>query len=85
MALPQARAIFTDASLPSGSVVGAMLDDGTATDYDSYSPLYFTATGAGDSQTWAPNTDVVLTETKGTLYAYYPHDGNVDMMANNIQ
>ena len=58
-----------------------MLDDGTATDYDSYSPLYFTATGAGDSQTWAPNTDVVLTETKGTLYAYYPHDGNVDISA----
>ena len=81
VALPQARAIFTDASLPSGSVVGAMLDDGTATDYDSYSPLYFTATGAGDSQTWAPNTDVVLTETKGTLYAYYPHDGNVDISA----
>ena len=81
VALQQARAIFTDASLPSGSVVGAMLDDGTATDYDSYSPLYFTATGAGDSQTWAPNTDVVLTETKGTLYAYYPHDGNVDISA----
>ena len=81
MALPQARAIFTDASLPSGSVVGAMLDDGTATDYDSYSPLYFTATGTGDSQTWAPNTDVVLTENKGTLYAYYPHDGNVDISA----
>ena len=58
-----------------------MLDDGTATDYDSYSPLYFTATGAGDSQTWTPNTDVVLTETKGTLYAYYPHDGNVDISA----
>ena len=58
-----------------------MLDDGTATDYDSYSPLYFTATGTGDSQTWAPNTDVVLTETKGTLYAYYPHDGNVDISA----
>ena len=58
-----------------------MLDDGTATDYDSYSTLYFTATGTGDSQTWAPNTDVVLTETKGTLYAYYPHDGNVDISA----
>ncbi len=58
-----------------------MLDDGTATDYDSYSTLYFTAAGAGDSQTWAPNTDVVLTETKGTLYAYYPHDGNVDISA----
>jgi len=58
-----------------------MLDDGTATDYDSYSPLYFTATGTGDSQTWIPNTDVVLTETKGTLYAYYPHDGNVDISA----
>ena len=81
VALPQARAIFTDASLPSGSVVGAMLDDGTATDYDSYSTLYFTATGTGDSQTWTPNTDVVLTETKGTLYAYYPHDGNVDISA----
>jgi len=81
VALPQARAIFTDASLPSASVVGAMLDDGAATDYDSYSTLYFTATGTGDSQTWAPNTDVVLTETKGTLYAYYPHDGNVDISA----
>ena len=84
VALQQARAIFTDASLPSGSVVGAMLDDGTATDYDSYSTLYFTATGAGDSQTWAPNTDVVLTETKGTLYAYYPHDGNVDISAISV-
>ena len=81
VALQQARAIFTDASLPSGSVVGAMLDDGTATDYDSYSPLYFTATGAGDSQTWASNTDVVLTETEGTLYAYYPYDANVDISA----
>ena len=81
VALPQARAILNDECLPDNSKVGVALDDGAATVYDGYSPLYFTSTGTGSSQTWTSNTDVAMTSVEATLYAYYPYDGNVDISA----
>jgi len=72
----QSRAIFTEASLPTASVVGAKLDG-----YDSYSAITFTANGTGQAQTWTPSTDVVLDEDEGTLYTYYPYSQNTDISA----
>ena len=72
----QSRAIFTEASLPTASVVGAKLDG-----YDSYSAITFTANGTGQAQTWTPSTDVVLGEDQGTLYTYFPYSQNTDISA----
>jgi len=72
----QSRAIFTEASLPTASVVGAKLDG-----YDNYSSITFTANGTGQAQTWTPSTDVVLGEDQGTLYTYFPYSQNTDISA----
>jgi len=72
----QSRAIFTEASLPTASVVGAKLDG-----YDNYSSITFTANGTGQAQTWTPSTDVVLSEDQGTLYTYFPYSQNTDISA----
>jgi len=72
----QSRAIFTEASLPTASVVGAKLDG-----YDSYSAITFTANGTGQVQTWTPSTDVVLGEDEGTLYTYFPYSQNTGISA----
>jgi len=72
----QSRAIFTEASLPTASVVGAKLDG-----YDSYSAITFTANGTGQAQTWTPSTDVSLGEDQGTLYTYFPYSQNTDISA----
>ena len=70
VAAPQSRAIFTGTELPEGSIVGAKLDG-----YDDYAALTFTATGTGESRSWSGNKDVILTDTKGTLYSFYPQTG----------
>jgi len=75
----QSRAIFTEASLPTASVVGAKLDG-----YDSYSAITFTANGTGQAQTWTPSTDVVLGEDQGTLYTYFPYSQNTDISAISV-
>ena len=76
VAAPQSRAIFTGTELPEGSIVGAKLDG-----YDDYAALTFTATGTGESRSWSGNKDVILTDTKGTLYSFYPQTGAVDITA----
>ena len=72
---PDTRAIFTDATLPDASPVGVKLEE------YSYTGLTYTGTTTGGKQTWTPNQDVVLTETSGTLYAYWPYSEAIDMTA----
>ena len=61
--------------LNSGSKIGVTLvEDGKDT-YDgvTYHNIMFTAYGSGEDQYWASSTKIDLSETKGTLYAYYPY------------
>ena len=88
---PEARAIFTESTLPNGNPVGVKLDDSNETAYDKYTNITFT--GSDDDkgqQVWTPSEAVVLGPTKATLYAYYPCTGaesidaiSVDMTAED--
>ena len=48
--------------------------DGASYDSQDYNNIKYTATGTGVGQTWAydVNTPVLLSKTKGKVYAYYP-------------
>ena len=76
---PQSRAIFTDTKLPDGSPVGVRLDG-----YADYANLVYTGTTTGTTQTWSSTTSVTLTDTKGTLYAYWPQSSSVAIDAIDV-
>ena len=73
---PESRAIFTDTKLPDGSPVGVRLEG-----YADYANLVYTGTTTSGTQSWASTTDVTLTDTKGTLYAYWPQNNAVSIDA----
>ena len=75
----ESRAIFTDTKLPDGKPVGVRLDG-----YADYANLVYTGTTTGTTQTWSSTTSVTLTDTKGTLYAYYPQSSSVEIDAIDV-
>ena len=66
----------TGTSLPSGSELGVFVttEDGASYDSQDYNNIKFTSSGTGVNQTWAYDeaTPVMLSSTKGKVYAYYP-------------
>ena len=76
---PDSRAIFTDTKLPDNSPVGVRLDG-----YADYANLIYTGTTSGSKQTWSSTTSVTLTDTKGTLYAYWPQSSSVAIDAIDV-
>ena len=76
---PESRAIFTETKLPDGKPVGVRLDG-----YADYANLVYTGTTTGTTQTWSSTTDVTLTDTKGTLYAYWPQNNAVAIDAIDV-
>ena len=76
---PESRAIFTDTKLPDGKPVGVRHDG-----YADYANLVYTGTTTGTTQTWSSTTSVTLTDTKGTLYAYYPQSSSVEIDAIDV-
>ena len=77
---PQSRAgIITGNTLADGSTIGILLDDGAETDYDAANNIKFTASTQDAKQVWTPASDIVLSDTKGTLYAYYPYAQGTDL------
>ena len=76
---PQSRAIFTDTKLPDNSPVGVRLDG-----YTDYANLVYTGSTTGTTQSWTSTTSVTLTETKGTLYAYWPQNNAVSIDAIDV-
>ena len=79
---PEARGVIKGTTLPDGSKIGVRLvGAGDATDYQSYEHVCYTASGTGDAQTWSTANDIILNETSGTVYAYYPYTEGVDMSA----
>ena len=82
----QSRAgLITGTTLDNGSMIGVTLDDGAETDYDAVNNIKFTASTQDAKQVWTPTSDIVLSGTSGTLYAYYPHEGNTDLSAIPIE
>ena len=75
----QTKTLITETTLPDAAVVGTFLLNGTGELYDQlpYGNVRFTADGTGASQTWTPDTDVMLSATDGTLHAYYPYSSAV--------
>ena len=63
-------------SLAGGAEIGVFVtaSDGASYDAKDYNNIKYTATGTGVGQTWAvdENTPVLLSSTKGKVYAYYP-------------
>ena len=82
---PQGRAIITGTTLPESSSIGVLLDDGEATSYDAYNNSKFTAATENSKQVWNPASDIVLDETKGTLYAYYPYAAGTNLAAIPVE
>ena len=76
---PESRAIFTDTKLPDNSPVGVRLDG-----YADYANLVYTGSTTGSTQSWSSTTSVTLTDTKGTLYAYWPQNNAVSIDAIDV-
>ena len=64
-----------DRYLPDGASIGVTLLEYGKDTYDGvrYHNVRFTASGTGENQIWIPERPIVLTETKGYVYAYYPY------------
>ena len=77
----ESRGIITGNTLPDGSEIGILLDDGTSTDYDNIDNIRFTAATQDGLQKWSPDKPVYLTKTPGSLYAYYPYKAGTDLSA----
>jgi len=83
---PQSRAgIITGNTLAVGSTIGILLDDGAETDYDAVNNIKFTASTQDAKQVWTPASDIVLSDTKGTLYAYHPYAQGTDLSAIPVE
>ena len=77
---PDSRAIHKDATLPDNSPVGVKLDG-----YADYANLVYKGTTTGGTQSWAlTEGSVTLTDTKGTLYAYWPQNNAVSIDAIDV-
>ena len=77
----KSRGIITGNALPDGSEIGILLDDGISTDYDGIDNIRFTAVTQDGSQKWSPDNPVFLTNTPGSLYAYYPWKAGTNLSA----
>lgn len=78
--LPESKSIITGTSLGSGEEIGVFLTDETGEGYDgmSYSNIRFSSSGTSSSQSWNADSEIMLSASKASLYAYYPYSDNVD-------
>ena len=78
-AQPKTRALIESTTLPEGSIIGVSLVKTGGGDYGKgYPNVPYTATGTGESQTWAAQAgEITLSSEKGTLYAYYPYSNQI--------
>ena len=74
----QTKALVTETTLPDAAQIGTFLHNSEGALYDAlpYGNVKFTAFGTGALQSWAPDTDVMLSATQGTLYGYYPYSAS---------
>ena len=69
------RGMITDSMLPDGSelCIGIFNPDGSNYMGKNYAHLYFKAENGPGTQIWKPSGQVILGESEGVLYAYYPY------------
>lgn len=69
------RAMITDSMLPDGAelCIGIFNPDGSNYMGKYYGHLYFKAENGPGTQIWKPSGQVLLGESEGVLYAYYPY------------
>ena len=72
---PPTRGMITDSVLPDGSelCIGIFNPDGSNYMGKNYGHLYFKAENGPGTQIWKPSGQVLLGESEGVLYAYYPY------------
>ncbi|MBO5498291.1 MAG: fimbrillin family protein, partial [Bacteroidales bacterium] len=69
------RGMITDSMLPDGAelCIGIFNPDGSNYMGKNYGHLYFKAENGPGTQIWKPSGQVLLGESEGVLYAYYPY------------
>lgn len=79
MSQTQTKGLVTGTAYPDGSEIGIALYNENGQIYENlpYSNVRFSAEGAGNSQLWTPETDVMLSVSKASLYAYYPYSPDI--------
>lgn len=72
---PPTKGMITDSILPDGSelCIGIFNPDGSNYMGKNYGHLYFKAENGPGTQIWKPSGQVLLGESEGVLYAYYPY------------
>ena len=72
---PPTKGMITDSVLPDGSelCIGIFNPDGSNYMGKNYGHLYFKAENGPGTQIWKPSGQVILGESEGVLYAYYPY------------
>ncbi len=73
------KALIETSTLADGSEVGITVLEADNSDYDGnaeFKNVKFTSSTSGGSQLWTPVKDILLSTTKGTLYAYYPYSAS---------
>ena len=83
----QTRGVITGTTLENGSRIGLTLCDVSGTKYQgiTYENICYTASGSGSSQKWDAESPIMVANTPGTLYGYYPYSEDVtDIKKINI-
>ena len=72
---PPTKGMITERVLPDGSelCIGIFNPDGSNYMGKNYGHLYFKAENGPGTQIWKPSGQVLLGESEGILYAYYPY------------
>ena len=72
---PPTKGMITERVLPDGSelCIGIFNPDGSNYMGKNYGHLYFKAENGPGTQIWKPSGQVILGESEGVLYAYYPY------------
>ena len=72
---PPTKGMITERVLPDGSelCIGIFNPDGSNYMGKNYGHLYFKAENGHGTQIWKPSGQVLLGESEGVLYAYYPY------------
>lgn len=72
---PPTKGMITERVLPDGSelCIGIFNPDGSNYMGKNYAHLYFKAENGPGTQIWKPSGQVILGESEGVLYAYYPY------------
>ena len=72
---PPTKGMITDSMLPDGAelCIGIFNPDGSNYMGKNYGHLYFKAENGPGTQIWKPSGQVLLGESEGVLYAYYPY------------